>query len=145
MLVITPIPGANDDVALDALRPRRLCMGQLAFGDPIRPIREVANGGAAEVFDERVEHLFAGLTGLNAAEPRFLRSGQRTEGVRDIARERARGKLAQLMAAYATVALHRVEPLGLSYLFWNFALVAELARFRKLEHGIPIDRRIVLR
>ena len=72
-------------------------------------------------------------------------SGELTERVRYLARERARGKLAQLMAADATVVLHRVEPFVLGYLGRNCALAAELARVRNLHHGIPIDRRIVLR
>jgi hypothetical protein len=72
MLVIEPIPGGDHDIALDALGPWRLRMGQLALSDVVRPIREVADGRAAEVLDERREHLFAGLTRLDAAEPRFL-------------------------------------------------------------------------
>ena len=53
MLVVEPIPGRDDDVALDALRPRRLRMGQLALGDAVRPVREVAERRGAELFDER--------------------------------------------------------------------------------------------
>ena len=127
------------------LRPRRLRMGQLALGDAVRPVREVSEGRAAEVLDELVEHLFAGLPGLDAAEPRFFGSIELAQRIRYVLRERARGKLAQLMAADAAVVLHRVEPVALGYLGGNCALAAELARLRNLHHRIPIDRRIVLR
>src|SRR3990167_3988229 len=145
MLVVEPIPGGDDDVALDPLRSRGLRMGQLALGDPVRPVREVAEGGATELFGERVGHGFAGLPRLDAAEPRFLGSGEPTERVRYLARESARGKLAHLMAADAAVVLHRVEPIALGYLGRNRALAAELARLRNLEHRVPVDGRIVFR
>src|SRR5687768_2008294 len=99
MLVIKPIPGCDDNVALGTLRPRRLRMGQLPFSDAVRPIRIVAYGSGAEFLDQCVEHGLAGLAGLDAAEPRFLGIGELAHGVRYIARERARGELAQLMAA----------------------------------------------
>ena len=51
MLVVEPIPGGDDDVALDALRSWRLRMGQLAFGDAIRPVREITES-RAQVFDD---------------------------------------------------------------------------------------------
>ena len=143
MLVIGPIPGGDDDVALDPLRSRRLRMGQFTLRNAVGPVREVGEGGGGEILDELVEHLFAGLPGLDAPEPHLLRSVELAERVGHLPRECPRGKLAQLMAANATVVLHRVEPLALGYLGRNCALAAELARVRNLDHGIPIDRRII--
>ena len=106
MFLVEPIPGGDNDVALDSLRARRLRMGQLALSDAVRPVCEVPNGRATELLDELGEHLFAGLARLNAAEPHFLRSSELAKRVRYIARERAGRSLAQLMAADATVVLH---------------------------------------
>src|SRR5262245_29188814 len=145
MLVIGPIPRSDNDVALDPLRPRWLRMGQLALRDAVCPIREVSEGGGAQILDKLVEHLLAGLPRLDAPKPHFLGSIQLAQRVRYLARECARGKLTQLMAANTTVVLHRVEPIALGYLGWNCPLAAELARLRNLHHGIPIDSRIVFR
>jgi len=40
MLVVGPIPCGDDDVALDALRPLRLVIGQFALGDAVGPLGE---------------------------------------------------------------------------------------------------------
>src|SRR4029453_9698206 len=145
MLVVEPIPRGDDDVALDSLGSRGSRMGELALRDAVGPIREVGKGSGAYLFDELVEHLFTGLPRLDAAEPRFFGSGKLAERVRYLPRERARGKLAQLMAPEPTVVLHRIEPFGLRYVGRNCSLAVELARVRYLHHGIPINRRIVFR
>src|SRR5262245_38169252 len=145
MLVIGPIPRSDNDVALDPLRPRWLRMGQLPLRDAVCPIREVSEGGGAQILDELVEHLLAGLPRLDTPKPHFLGSIQLAQRVGYLARECARGKLTQLMAANTTVVLHRVEPIALGYLRWNGPLAAELARLWNLHHRIPINRRIVLR
>ena len=75
----------------------------------------------------------------------FLGIGELAQRMRHLAGERARGKLAHLVAADATVVLHRVEPLALGYFGRDSALAAKFARLRNLEHGIPINRRIVFR
>ena len=56
-----PVPGGDDDVALDALRPRRLVLRQLALGDAIGPVAEILVRHAAELAGEPVGHHLAGL------------------------------------------------------------------------------------
>src|SRR5215475_7169406 len=145
MFVVEPIPGSDNDVALNPLRSSGFRMRQLALSDAVRPVPEVSEGCGAEVLDELIEHLFARLPRLDAPEPHFLGSIKLAQRVRYLARECPRGKLAQLMAANATVVLHRIEPIALGYLGWNCPLAAELARLRNLHHGKPIDTRIVFR
>ena len=57
MLVVEPFPGSDDDIALDALRSRWLRMGQFALGDPVRPVREIAERRGAEFLDGNGEHM----------------------------------------------------------------------------------------
>ena len=71
MLVGAPLPGGDDDVALDALRPRRLALRQLALGDAIGPVAEILERHAAELSGDAVGHHLAGLAGLDAAHPGF--------------------------------------------------------------------------
>src|SRR5688572_25133489 len=110
MLVVEPIPRGDNNVALNSLGPRGLRMGQLALGDPVRPVAEITESRAAKFLDSDREHLFAGLPGLDAAKPRFLRILERWKRMRHILRERARGERAQLMAVGAAVDLHQVHP-----------------------------------
>src|SRR5262245_55460297 len=93
MFVVKPIPGSDNDVALNPLRSSGLRMGKLALSDAVRPVREVTDGCSAEVLDELVEHLFARLSGLDAPEPHFLGSIKLAQRVRYLARECTRGKL----------------------------------------------------
>ena len=90
---------------------------------------------------DEVDHLAAGLAGLDAPRPglfgRFELAQRR--------RQRARGDVAELVAADAAVILDRVEPIGLLGFFRDVALAAELIGARDLEHRVPIDRRIILR
>src|SRR3989338_1058921 len=144
MLVVEPIPGGDDDVALDPLRSFGPRMGQLALGDAVGPVREVAERRGAEILDQRVEHSFAGLPGLDAADPRLLGSGELAHRERNAFRERARGKLAHLMAAHAGPVLYLGEITPERNFGGNLAFAAELVLVRNLEHGIPINRRIEL-
>ena len=62
MLVVEPIPGGDDDVALDALRPSRLRMGQLPLSDAVRPVAEVMESRAAQFLDGGRKHGYSALT-----------------------------------------------------------------------------------
>src|SRR5947208_3323743 len=61
LLVGAPFPGRDHDVALDALRPRRLAFRQLALGDAVGPFAVVLERHAAKIAGELVGHLLAGL------------------------------------------------------------------------------------
>ena len=100
-----------------------LAMRQLALGDAVGPVAEILERRAAEVPGELVHHLLAGLARLHAAHPRLLARLELAERRRD----RARGQLAQLMAADAADVLHLLEPVGLRDLLGDVALAAELA------------------
>src|SRR5919108_6394042 len=108
MLVIEPIPGRDDDVALDPLGPGWLRVGQLSFGDTVRPVREVTETAAAEFFDNVAEHGMASLSGLNAAKPRFLGICELAQRKRHVLRKRAHGAHSYRMAVGAAVRLHQV-------------------------------------
>ena len=112
MLIVEPIPRGDDDVALDSLRPGGLHVRQLALGDAVRPVGvDKRNGSAAEFLDGLVDICSPDCpTGSrrNHASSE-LANFQR---VRHIVRERARGKLAQLMAAGAAVAFHQRLAIG---------------------------------
>ena len=140
-LGLAPFPGRDHDVALEALRPRRLGMRQLALGDAVGPVGKILERRTAEPSGKRVHHVLGGLARLHATHPRFLRRLELAE--RD--GKRARGQLPELMTADAVAVLHRGEPVDLRDLLRNLALAAELARLRDLHHRIPVDRRIVLR
>ena len=75
-----PFPRRDDDVALDALRPRRLVLGQFALGDAVGPVAEILERHAAEIAGELVGHLLAGLAGLDAAHPGFFARLELAEG-----------------------------------------------------------------
>src|SRR5436309_14072537 len=98
MLVVEPIPGCDDNIALDTLRSRRLRMGQLAFGDAIRPVRKIAQIRTAELLDRGLEHRYAALSRLDAAKPQLLGILERRERMRHIAGKRAHGTVAYRMA-----------------------------------------------
>ncbi len=56
VLLVHPVAQRDDDVAFDALRPRRLGERQFALGDAIGPVAEVGERHLAEVV-QLVEHL----------------------------------------------------------------------------------------
>ena len=123
LLLGAPVPGGDDDVALDALRPRRLAVRQFALGDAVGPVAEILVGRSAKIAGELVDHQWRGLAGHGAAAPRVFSGLELAERGRDGAGRR----LAQLMAADASAVLHRLEPVGLRDLFGDVALAAELA------------------
>src|SRR5262249_3392715 len=71
-LLGAPLPLGHDYVALDALRARRLALGQLALGDAVGPIAEILERHAGELAGEPIHHELAGLSGGHPAYPRFL-------------------------------------------------------------------------
>ena len=106
LLLRAPLPRRDDDVALDALRPRRLVLGQLALGDAVGPIAEILERHAAELSGNPVHHELAGLSGGDAAHPRF-RTGLELAELR---RDGARRFLPELMAADAVDVTHALAP-----------------------------------
>ena len=141
LLLVAPVPGRHDDVALDSLRPRRLAVRQLALGDAIGPIAEILVRRAAEIAGQGIDHQRRGLAGHGTAAPSVLARLELAERRRD----RARGQLAELVTADAGPVLDHREPFRLGDLLRNVALAAELAGVRDLQHRVPVDRRIVLR
>ena len=134
MLVVEPIPGSDNDVALDALRSRWLRMGQLALRDPIRPVRKIRENRGAQLFDGRREHGYTALTRLDAAKPSLYGIGELTEGIRHVLRKRAHREHALRMAIGAAIRLHQVQIPILRQRRWNFSLATELALLRNLHH-----------
>src|SRR5262249_8033988 len=96
---------------------------------------------AAELAGENVGHHLARLAGLRATHPGLLAGLQVCEFLWDA----ARSKIAELMTADALAALERADPFDLSDIGGGVALAAALVGGRHFQHGIPVDRRIVLR
>ena len=71
MLFVAPVPGGDDDVALEPLRPRRLGMGELALGYAIGPFRIVFDRDCGELARQNIDHQLARLPGLDAVHPRL--------------------------------------------------------------------------
>src|SRR5262245_12559694 len=92
-----PFPGRDDEVALDALRTRRLALGQFALGDAVGPVAEIVVRRRAELAGKALGHLLAGLAGLGAAHPGLAAVTERAERRRN----RAGRLLAELVAADA--------------------------------------------
>ena len=135
-----PVAEGDDDVPLHALGPGRLGERQLALGDAFGPVAEVGERRVAQV-RELAEHHLAGLPRLDAAAPRLGGGGEGAERRRN----RARGGLAELMAADAARVLHRADPVGLRDAGRDASRSAKLARRRDLQHRVPVDRGVVVR
>lgn len=65
-----PCPGGDHQVALDALRARRLALRQFALGDTVRPVAKVFQRRAAEGTG-LPRHFLAGEPGLQTPDPGF--------------------------------------------------------------------------
>ena len=141
LLVVVPVAQRDHDVALDALRPRRLCIGQLALRHALGPVAEILERHAAKLTGGDGDHVLAGLAGLDAAHPRLFVGLDR---VHVELRNRAGRQLAELMAADAAVVLHGVEVVG-DLDVVRRVLAAEYLGLRDLHHRVPVDRRVVLR
>ena len=101
-----PVPGGDDEIALDAGRPLRLVLRQFALGDAVGPVAEILVRRAAELAGDAVGHHLAGLAGLDAANP-----GVRAEvELAELRRDRARRFLAELMTADAVGVVHLPDP-----------------------------------
>ena len=140
-LLRAPLPRRDDDVALDALRPRRLVLGQLALGDAVGPIAEILERHAAELSGNPVRHELAGLSGGDAAHPR-VRTGLELAELR---RDGARRFLPELMAADAVDVTHALAPGLARDVLRDIGRAAEILLRRHFHHRVPVDRRIILR
>ena len=104
-VVGAPVPEREHDVALDALRPRRL-RRHLAVCDPRGPVREHARAGLRAEHRERAGHRAAAHAELRAIDPRLLR---RLESQVVHVAQRARDRGAELVTEVA-LALDVVDP-----------------------------------
>ena len=52
-----PVPQCQHDIALDALRPRRLRKRQFAFGDPVGPVAEILECQLRVEAADRIDHV----------------------------------------------------------------------------------------
>ena len=134
---LAPVPERDDDAALRALRPRRALVRNVAGGDAIGPVAELAQHALGIGAPEHVHHRVHRLPRGNAASPRLLRRLELAEGMRDGAR---RG-IAERMAADAAVRLQRIEPLHLV----RRLAKREFVLRRHAEHGVPVGRGVILR
>ncbi len=73
VLVVAPVPGGDDEVALEPLRALRLIVRQLALGDAIGPVGEVFDRDGGELAGQDVHHQLAGLARLHPMHPGFGR------------------------------------------------------------------------
>jgi hypothetical protein len=140
VLVVGPVPRRDDDVTLDAGRPRRLRVGQLTLSDPVGPVGKIGVRRAAEQARERIRHHLARLPRLGASHP----SLDAVLEVAELLRDGASGKTAELVTADALTAFEQTDPFDLRDIGRDVALAAELVLARHLHHGVPVDRRIIL-
>ncbi len=140
VLLRTPFPRGDHNVALDALRPLRLVFWQLALLNALRPIGEIFEGRAAELSCNAIGHHRTGLAGVYATHPGFLVRFEFAERFGN----RARGKLAELVTADAVHVVHLTQPVIDGNAFRDAALATEFAQRRNLHHRVPIGRGIIL-
>ena len=136
-----PVPGGDDEIALDAGRARRLVLRQFALGDAVGPVAEILVRRAAELTGDAVGHHLAGLAGGDAALP-CLGAGVELAELR---RDRARGLLAELMTTDAIGVVHLPDPVFARDVLRDVGRAAEILGRRKLHHRVPVDRRVVVR
>ena len=133
VLGIGKIPLGDDDVALAALRARRPGGGQFARGDAVGPVGEELERALGVDAADRGRHVVHGLAGQDAPRPGVLRLH-----VGEHRRDGAGRLVAERVAAVAAVGLGDVEPFGLAL----HVADREFALRRRLEHRVPVDRRI---
>ena len=143
-LRIGPVPLRDDDVALDALRPRRR-RRQLAAGDAVGPVGEHRQRAVLAHRVEAAGHLRAGLSRLNAPLPGLRRTVERAERLRDLARPFG----AELVTRGAAARLQAANPVGLALDVRRDAVAArrvagELALLRHADQREPVAGGIVL-
>ncbi len=140
LLLVHPVAQRDDDVAFDALRPRRLGKRQFTLRNPLGPVAVVRKGHLAKPGQLRQHHR-AGLARLHPAAPRVGVRGECAKRWRDGARR----ELSELMATDAAGVLDRAQPGCLVQPRGNVATTAELIGGRNLQHRVPVDRRVVVR
>src|ERR1700736_1642725 len=104
-----PVPDRDDDVALQALRARRLRGGQRALGDAVGPITQHPQAALGAIMLDGLDHVLAGLAGLDAPGPGLIAGAERAKLLRNGARRLG----ADGMAVEATVGLKLAQELGL--------------------------------
>src|SRR5262249_20160519 len=140
-----PVPDRDHDIALGALRARRLAGRQLALGDAVGPVAEDAQAALGAEALDGLDHVLAGLAGLDATRPRLVPVAELAQRFRNGPRRLA----ADSMTMEAAVGLELAQELRLAghLLIDAVAIVAgagEFALLRHLGHREPVDRRIVL-
>src|SRR3977135_3820079 len=108
-LRVRPVPLADDDIALQSLRPGRRGR-QFAPADRVGPVCEHLQRPVLAHIVETTGHLRAGLPRLDAPIPRFRRGMERAEALRDL----TRALCAQLVTGGASTRLQTPDPVGLA-------------------------------
>ena len=139
-----PVPHRDDQVALEALRARRLGRRQFALGDAVGPVAEHLDAAEGTIPLDGLDHVLAGLPGLNPAHPRVLARLEVTQQ----RRQRTRRLGADGVTVEAAVGLEFAQELRLR-LHSRVDAVAvvpgtgEFVRARHVEHREPVHRRII--
>ena len=142
--LIAPIPQRQDEIALDALRSRRLLLGRLAGGNAVGPVRPFCNRTIGTDAGRGADHLTHGLPRLDTPGPGVARIGEVPEPRWDGSCARR----AERMAGQAAMRFNRGDPVVLVRHTWIDAVAlrtstGEFALRRDLEHRIPVNRRII--
>jgi hypothetical protein len=143
-----PVIDGHDEIALDAVRSGRRRRRQLSGVDSVGPLGQTADVPAVRGVEgaDGSDHGAAARARLKPSRPRLDRRAlRRFEGHGKL----ASGLVAELMTVAAPVELHGVEPLLLAPECHRHAVTVgsragEQALVGDLEHGEPIDGRVVL-
>src|SRR4051794_12893000 len=140
-----PVPHCDHDIALGALRARRLGGRQLALGDAVGPVTEDAQTALGAEALDGLDHVLAGLARLNPARPSLISVAELAQRLRD----RARRLAADGVTMEAAIGLELAQELRLAVHLLVDAIAVmtgtgKLALLRHLGHREPIDRRIEL-
>jgi hypothetical protein len=144
-LRIGPVPHADHDVALFALRPRR-GWWQFAGLDAVAPIGQHRQRPAPAKIADLGQHVGAVLPGLHSALPRCRGGIERAEARRNLAGRKG----AHQVTPETALGAQPHHPLRLTLHVFGDAVAlgagaGELVRGGHLEHGPPVVRRIVVR
>ena len=139
-----PVPHRDDDIALGALRTLRLDGWGLAVGDARGPVGQGLQAPLGAEPLDGLDHVLAGLAGLDAPGPSLIVRAEAAECLR----QSARGLAADGVAVEAAVGLELAQERLLAGEFLVDAVAAvagagELALIGHLGHRQPVDRRIV--
>src|SRR5262249_57711193 len=133
-----PVPHRDHDVALDALRPRRLRLRQFAGGDPVGPVGEIAYGTRSINFADVADHDLGRRPDLQPMRPGRVARVELAQRLPD----EPRRLVAELMARAAAKRLDAGEPLALAPDLLRHAVAGGAgargqAPLRDLEHREP--------